>query len=91
MLVGKELVRAVAEEKGTPQGDLSVLHEKGGRTIYALASRTDRNGVEGYYLQYVCASLVSQHHISIGGCGSVEEARAIWDDIMSRITWKRES
>lgn len=87
----KEMVLAVAAERGTPHGELSVLLEKGGRTIYAMASTTDSGGIKGYFLQYVCVSPVSQHFINIGGQGAIDEAKANWDDIMRRSTWAHEA
>lgn len=83
----KELMLAVAAERGTPYGEPSVLHEEGGRTIYSLASTTDQSGIDGYFLQYVCLSLVSQHYVSVGGHGDIEEAIATWNNILRRSTW----
>lgn len=83
----KQMVLAVAAERGTPYVEMSVLLEKAGRTIYSMASTTDRGGIEGYFLQYVCVSLVSQHYINIGGQGAIDEAMATWNDIMRRTTW----
>ena len=47
----EEMLLAVAEERGTPYGKMSVLPEKGGRTFYSMASSTNHGGVEGYFLQ----------------------------------------
>jgi len=87
----KEMLLAVAAERGTPHGGISVLLEEGGRTIYAMASTTDRGGIQGYFLQYDCVSLRSQHYINIGGQGAIDEAVATWDDIMRRSTWAHEA
>lgn len=86
-----EMMLAVAADKGTPYGEVSVLHEEGGRTTYSLASTTERGGIDGYFLQYVCLSLVSQHYISVGGHGDIDEAIATWDDILRRSTWAHQA
>lgn len=86
-----EMMLAVAAERGTPYGAASVLHQEGGRTVYSLAATTERGGIEGYFLQYHCLSPVSQHYISVGGHGDIDEAIATWDDILRRSTWAHQA
>lgn len=87
----EEMLLAVAEERGTPYGKMSVFLEKGGKTFYSMASTTNHGGVEGYFLQYVCVSFVSQHYINIGGQGAIDDMKTSWDDIIRRSTWVNEA
>lgn len=86
-----EMMLAVAAERGTPYGELSVLHQESDRTIYSLAATTKRDGIEGFFLKYHCLSLVSQHYISVGGHGDIDEAITTWDDILRRSTWAHQA